>query len=396
MHTRYILRTIVSPALGLILLAGCAPSAPASPPVSQPPPAPATSAPQSSAPQSAAPTLTIAAPAPTAAATPASLTTVHVAHIPILAMVPMYLADDLGFYAKRGIKNEYTEGNPFDLMSVQSKGDIDVNIPGTSAAFFNAINSGLKVKAVADRMQYHCSSDNMLVIGSRGWDQGIQSIAALKGKRISINARGSGTNRLLDELLHRNNMTEADLGQVLVLGYPDTVNALKTGALDAGWLSEPLAAQVILDGSAKRLTTAHEIFPGQELGLFVYSEQFTNRDNGTPAKQWLSAWLEGVRYYMNPANKAQILKTAQKWTKVDESVLSAMYGTDQWPLMDPNGDLDANTMATQDGVWYLDNKFIDRIPEPNEFYDNRAIKAAQGEVGVVPVDWSCGGITRLS
>ncbi len=311
-------------------------------------------------------------------------------------MVPMYLADDLGFYAKRGIKNEYTEGNPFDLMSVQSKGDIDVNIPGTSAAFFNAITSGLKVKAVADRMQYHCSSDNMLVIGSQGWNQGLQSIADLKGKRVSINARGSGTQRLLDELLHRNNMTEADLAQVVVLGYPDTVNALKTGALDAGWLSEPLAAQVMLDGSAKRLTTANEVFPGQELGLFVYSDQFMNRDNGNLAKEWLAAWLEGVRYYLNPANKAQVLKTAQQWTKVDESVLNAMYGTDQWPLMDPNGDLDATTMATQDGQWYLDNKFIDRIPEPSEFYDSRAIKAAQSEVGVVPVDWSCTGVTPLS
>src|ERR1700754_2057732 len=72
-------------------------------------------------------------------------TTVRMSYVNVVAMAPLYAAEEEGFFAKHGIKNEYTIApNPYNLLPAQSQGEIDVNIVGTSAAYFNAHNQGLK------------------------------------------------------------------------------------------------------------------------------------------------------------------------------------------------------------------------------------------------------------
>ncbi|HBY92341.1 MAG: ABC transporter substrate-binding protein [Ardenticatenaceae bacterium] len=341
---------------------------------------------------SAQPTQASAQPTEAAAG---DLTTVTMAYVPIVALGPLYLADELGYFAKRGIKNEYTtNANPYDLLGVQSQGKLDANIVGTSAAFFNAINSGLKVRAVSDRMQYRCSSDNMLIVRSSLYDEGVKTPADLKGKKIAIIARGSGTEYWLSLILSKENMKLSDV-EIVTLSYPDTVNALKTGAIDAGFVAEPLTVQAIRDGTAKRIIAMHQVLPGQQLGEMIFSQEFTARDGGKWAQAWLAAWLEGVRYYLDPANKERVIQTVSKWTRVDEGIIRELYGTDQWPWMNPNGDLDTEYIAANDGKWMLENKLIEKLPPASEYYNDGPLKAAQNELGRVEVKRDCASVPPL-
>jgi NitT/TauT family transport system substrate-binding protein len=316
-----------------------------------------------------------------------SAATVTVNALNIVSLAPLFVAQDKGFFAEQNITNTYTTNDIYSTLSVQSQGSIDVNIPGLGGAFFNAVNQGLKIKAVADRNQYRCTSDSMLLAGAKS---GINSPADLKGKKVAILAKGSSTEYWLDLVLQKAGLTQADLGGVVNLTYPDTVNALKTGAVDAGFLTQPLAYQSISDGTAKRLLATYEIAPDEEQGLITMSQKFLD---GSPdvAARWLAGWLKGVRYYLDPANKDEVVSIVAQHTSVPAATVSALYGTDQWPYMDPNGAVDTQTAMSDDGKWLVDNKVVGKLPDPSAWYDNTPLTAALKIVGTAPAGKSCSG-----
>ncbi len=319
---------------------------------------------------------------------------VTVNSLPILSLAPMMVADAKGFFTKHNIKVEFSSADIYSRLAVQSQGKLDVNIPGVGGAFFNAVNQGLKLHAVADRQQYRCASDNLLLARTAAYNAGLKSVKDLKGKKVAILGRGSSTEYWLDRALAAEGMNQSELGGIVTLGYPDTVNALKTGAVDAGFLVEPLAYQLIQDGGAKRLLAMHQVAPNEEQGLITMSDQFI-KERPDVAARWMAGWLEGVRYYENPANRKDVVSIIAKATKVPEATIDTLYGTDQWPYIDPNGNVDTATVISQDAKWLLDNKVITKIPATADWYDSSIVKAAQKIVGKVSVSRDCASIKKL-
>lgn len=333
--------------------------------------------------ESSAPSSSAGAGASGSAATGGATVTVNALNI--VSLAPLFVAQDKGFFTKQGITNEYSTNDIYSTLSVQSQGSIDVNIPGVGGAFFNAVNQGLKLKAVADRNQYRCTSDSMLVSAASA---GITSPADLRGKKVAILAKGSSTEYWLDLVLQKAGMTQADLGGVVNLTYPDTVNALKTGAVDAGFLTQPLAYQAIADGVAKRILATYEIAPDEQQGLITMSQDFLDKSPDVAAR-WLAGWLEGVRYYQDPKNKDDVVSIVAAHTSVPAETVAALYGTDQWPYMDPNGTVDTKTAMNADGKWLVDNKIVENLPDPSAWYDDAPLTAAIKLVGSAPAGNSC-------
>lgn len=320
--------------------------------------------------------------------------TVTVNYLPILSMAPLFVAEEKGFFADRGITNEFSTADIYSRLAVQAQGELDVNIPGVGGAFFNAINQGLDLRAVADRQQYRCTSDNLLLVRQDLYDQGVTSPEDLAGKKVAIIARGSTTEYWLDKLLESVDITQDDLGEIVTLSYPDTVNALRTGAVDAGFLVEPLAYQLLQDGTAERIIAMHEIVPDQEQGLITMSGQFID-ENPDVAAAWLAAWVEGVRYYSDPANQDEVVDIISQWTEVPVEQIAPLYGTDQWAYANPNGFVDTDTVVDQDGQWLLDNGVIEELPDVETWYDDGPITQAIDELGEVDATRSCDSVPEL-
>ena len=320
--------------------------------------------------------------------------TVTVNTLPILSLAPMMVADAKGFFTKYNIKVEFTNADIYSRLAVQSQGQLDVNIPGAGAAFFNAINAGLKLHAVADRQQYRCASDNLLLARTAAYESGLKSVKDLKGKKVAILGRGSSTEYWLDLILQKEGMSQSDLAGVATLGYPDTVNALKTGAVDAGFLVEPLAFTLLQSGEAKRLLAMHQVAPNQEQGLITMSDKFV-KERPDVAARWMAGWLEGVRYYSNSANRKEVVSIIAAGTKVPEATINSLYGTDQWPYVDPNGDVDTAVVLSDDAKWLLANKVVTKMPATPDWYDSSVVNAAQRIVGKVPVSRDCSTIAPL-
>lgn len=319
---------------------------------------------------------------------------VSVNSLEILSLAPMMVADEKGFFEKHDIEVSFDDADIYSRLAVQSQGKLDVNIPGVGGAFFNAVNEGLNLRAVADRQQYRCASDNLLLAGTKAYDAGLTSVSDLAGKKVAILAKGSTTEYWLDRALEDAGMTQDDLGQVVTLGYPDTVNALKTGAVDAGFLVQPLAIQMIEDGDAHRLLAMNEVAPDQEQGLITMSGKFID-ERPDVAARWMAGWLEGVRYYEDPANRDDVVKIIAERTKVPAKTIDKLYGTDQWPYMDPNGEVDTDTVMNEDAKWMVDNDVVSEVPKPDDWYDDSVVKAAQDIVGRVPVERDCASVQKL-
>jgi NitT/TauT family transport system substrate-binding protein len=319
---------------------------------------------------------------------------VKVNALQIVSVGPLFVAEDKGFFEAQGIKNEYTDADIYAQMALQSQGNLDVNIPGLGGAFFNAINEGLKLRAVADRNQYTCTADSLLVVRTEQFDAGVDSVKELEGKNVAILARGSSTEYWLSRALADEGMTLDDLGTLTTLGYPDIANALKTGAVDAGFLAQPIGYSVLADGTAKRLLATHEIVPDQEQGLITMSDKFID-ESPEVAARWLAAWLEGVRYYLDPANRDEVVQIIAENTSVPVETVDALYGTDQWPYMNPNGRVNTATAMDEDGAWLLENQIVESLPSVDEWYDDSIVTAALDLIGEVDAERDCNAVERL-
>ncbi|PVW02176.1 hypothetical protein DEA06_15995 [Microbacterium sp. Gd 4-13] len=319
---------------------------------------------------------------------------VRVNSLNIVAMGPMFVAQEKGFFAEQGIENTYTDADIYAQMALQSQGNLDVNIPGLGGAFFNAINQNLNLSAVADRNQYKCTADSLLVVRTEEYDNGVDSVADLAGKNVAILARGSSTEYWLSRALEEEGMTIDDLGALTTLGYPDIANALKTGAVDAGFLAQPIGYGVLADGTAKRLLATYEIVPDEQQGLITMSQKFID-ERPEVAARWMAGWLEGVRYYLDPANRDEVVQIIAEGTSVPVETLDALYGTDQWPYMNPNGAVDTETAMDEDGAWLVENGIVDALPEVDQWYNDSIVNAALEIVGEVEDTRSCSDVTPL-
>jgi len=307
------------------------------------------------------------------------LTTVKTTYMNILALAPLFAGEEAGIFEKNGIKNEYENVNLYEALPLIAQGRQDVGIMAASAAFYNAINQGQQVVAVADRLTYDCSSDNKLVVRKELFDQGVKTYKDLEGKTLAILGEGTATQYWNDKLADENGMSADSFKSIKELGYPETLTALETGGVDAGYLAEPLLSQAIEKGVAEPIIPMYEVVPGDDVGFMIYSKKFAD-ENPETAQAWMKSWLESVRYYLDPANKDAVVAAVSKWTEIPEESLAAMYGTDSWPWMNPNGavNVDGPERAMD---WMLERKFIETAPETSAWYDEQFVTSAVEELG---------------
>lgn len=83
-------------------------------------------------------------------------------------------------------------------------------------------------------------------------DSGIEGLADLKGKRVSVGAPGSGTEVMNKDVFGAVGMGYDQFASTARLSYAETTNAMKNGNLDAGSLSVGLGASALLDLASTR------------------------------------------------------------------------------------------------------------------------------------------------
>lgn len=164
----------------------------------------------------------------------------------ILDMLPMYVAQQEGFFEKRGLSVELIPaGSPPERDQLVTTGQADGMINEISGTlYFNKD----KVQAQIVRYARAATLDTHLFSVLASKKSGITTPAELKGKSIGI-SDGTIIAYLTDRMLAKEGLQAGDFKTVSVPNLSDRMALLNSGELDAAVLPEPLTSLALQQGA---------------------------------------------------------------------------------------------------------------------------------------------------
>jgi len=239
-------------------------------------------------------------------ATPAAPTTIRVALLPVLDVLPMVVAQEEGLYEKHGLIVE--------IIPVSSAPERDQLIAsGQTDAIMNELTSVMflnqeKIQVQAVRYARTATADQALFSIMAGKDSGITNVQGLKGQPIGI-SQGTVIEYLTDRLLTAEGFTAADINYVSVPKIPDRMSLLSSGELKAATLPEPFVTLSKQEGAVTALDdTAH---PEYSFSIITFSKAFIDA-NPEGVKAFLAAVEEAVEMINKDPQKYSNVMVEQK------------------------------------------------------------------------------------
>jgi NitT/TauT family transport system substrate-binding protein len=302
---------------------------------------------------------------------------VRVGYVPVLVYSPIFIAMEKGYFREQGIE---TVATPFtggsDILAQTSSGNLEVGLSGLGASALNAFQRGLDLRIVSSQHTESPPLATPLVVAKKKFDDGtFKNVAALKGKRVAINAKGTGTEYWLQAALAKNGLKMNDI-ELTALAFDQVAAALNGGSLDAGMLGEPLATLAESQGLIHRLS---DDFLNNAQGTVIFYNLKWGRENAGIADRWLAAWLRGARDldnggYARDENAAII----EKYTKTPAATVKVAKA----PRHEPNGTLNLADMRAQQEYFLTSGSLTYAAPlDLNNLIDTDFAERAVGIIG---------------
>jgi NitT/TauT family transport system substrate-binding protein len=262
--------------------------------------------------------------------------TVTVQLVRSIAQAPYYIAVGKGYFDKEGIKVESSDvRSALDTVAPLATGRLDVSIGAATAGFFNAAHQGFDLRVVAALGIQGPVMATQPLIRKALWDDGtIRSAKDYRGHKVAINAPGDITEYFLSLMAEKYNMAWKDMN-VTPLGFAEQFVAFKNGAIDAGFLPEPLSTTAQMAGAAVLNKTDAGVGEGTITTFVFFGTKFMH-DRPKVALDFLRALVRGGRdaqgpYLKDPAIAGSIAQ--QTGLKLEAVERSTPY------VIDPNLDI---------------------------------------------------------
>lgn len=304
-------------------------------------------------------------------------TEVTFGYVPVSIFAPVFIAKEKGYFAEQGldVTLQPLPGGS-DMVALTATGEFDAGIGGAGPAFWNAIDAGLPLTVIAPGHAEGNPVATPLMISKDACESGaIAGVADLKGKKVSVNARGA-TEYWLSQALGTAGLTMDDI-ELQTLAFPDAVAALGSGAIDAAMVGEPLATAAEQQGLAVRLLSD---FPVQDVQpTIIFGNARFLEKNPEAASALVAGYLKASREMMaggfaDPANLAII----EQYTGVPAALVAAavrpVYSTDG--AIDLEGLQKLQAFFRERGQLEYDDDL-----DPATFVDTRYVDAALAALG---------------
>ena len=212
--------------------------------------------------------------------------------------VVFYIADKKGYFKQEGLAVNFT---PFDsaakMVAPLGAGQLDIGGGSPSAGLYNAVESGIDIKIVADKGSTPAGYgfQPLLVRKDLVTSGRFKTLKDLKGMKIAGSAPGSASTSTLNEALKSAGLKTSDVERVF-MAFPQHVPALQNKAVDAAMTTEPSATRAVQSGAAVRVMGDDAIYPDHQLAVVLYSGQFI-KQNPDAARRFMRAYLKGARDY---------------------------------------------------------------------------------------------------
>jgi ABC-type nitrate/sulfonate/bicarbonate transport system substrate-binding protein len=230
--------------------------------------------------------------------------------------LPLFAAQTKGFFARRGLEVELKIAPTSDEMR---NGLAEGRYQIVHGAIDNAVAMAETAKA------------DIAVIngGDNGWNQlivqaDIGAVADLRGKTVIVDAPNTAYALQLYELLARSGLKKGDYEVKAVGATFRRLEAIRDDrSIAASMLNPPFSTLAEKAGLKSMGSAVKAIGPYQATGGFVM--QAWAKANEDTLVKYLQAYIEGVRWTLDPANKEQAIRLLMERLKLPEDVATQAY-----------------------------------------------------------------------
>ncbi len=325
----------------------------------------------------AAGAMLLAAVAPAADAAPPQLKVgydvvpLHLA--PIIFRMPEVVPHDGKDYT---IQFTRYSGSALQLQALAT-GELDLAVLAYSSFATGILNAHLPIVGVADVAQDGPGFSTVFAVLDHG---PIHTIADLKGKIIADNGLGGAVDVAARSVLIKHHL-RPDTDVTLIEGkFPAMEAMLKEHKIDVGSFPAAFWALAEAHGGLRQLFLQRDGL-GTTQFLFFATTKSVIAEHRAALVDFLEDYVRGIRYVINPAHRARVLKIIAELTKRPASDFAAwalLPGKDSYH--DPNGLI--NVRALQNNVDQLAQlKVIPAMFDVRSHIDNSLVKAADRRIG---------------
>jgi ABC-type nitrate/sulfonate/bicarbonate transport system substrate-binding protein len=278
--------------------------------------------------------------------------------------LPMFVAQAKGLYAKRGLNVDLKfTPNSDELRNGLAEGRYQI----AHAAVDNAF--ALKDKANVDIVVVigGDNSFNHLIVQSD-----IASLADIKGKTVVVDAVNTAYAFQLYEMLRQKGLNKGDYEIRSVGGTGSRLEAMvKDKAMAAAMMNPPFSIRGEKAGLKDMGTAAAAVGAYQGGSAFVLRDW--GKANEDALVKYLQAYVEGLRWALDPKNKAEAVALLVERLKLPEDIATLAYDSTK---NDFNRD-GAVDMAGVNNVLKLRARFEGGTPaSPDKYFDLSYYKKA--------------------
>lgn len=258
----------------------------------------------------------------TSAASGASGTkTVRIAYIPALGTLPIQVAREQGFFEKRGIEIEATEGSDIAAWTPALGKQFDIALSSPSL-MLSAAGRGLPVQVISGLQGGDAEHRNGVMISK----QPIKSLKQLEGERVGQISVGGGNYDALRYLLKKDGV-DPDKVRTQATPIPTMVDQVKAGQLYAaipaapfffGAEKEGLALANYDIGAAAVSAATDGKVTSTPVGFLVSTKEYIGKNEETAA-EFRDALKEAIEFI--DANPEKANEITLKWLKLPPALL---------------------------------------------------------------------------
>jgi len=229
-----------------------------------------------------------------------------------------------------------------DIIAPMAAGDLQVAGGGLSLAVLNAIDRGVRIRAVADKGSSRAGFQFTQMPMRRDLlDSGeVRQIADLRGRRMAVSTLRASGEAIMSQMLAQGGLGVDDV-ELVPMGYPDMIVALGNRAIDGGVLIEPTLSAAFSRGVAASwdpgmISTAYG--GTYQAAMLFFNEQLASQPD--LARRFMLAYLQGVRLYNDGFVKGQgrdeVVQVLIESTQIKDP---AAYQQMQMAALDPDGQI---------------------------------------------------------
>jgi NitT/TauT family transport system substrate-binding protein len=230
-------------------------------------------------------------------------TTLKVSYVPYVGAAPFKLGIDKGFFEKRGLQIQESEGPaPAPIMAQVTSGQLDIGFT-TIPALIAAVSGGAPLQAVSafDGIIDPDNPQGAILVKA---GSGINSPKDLEGKKVGVVALQSELDVLLHEVVRRDGGDQEKVQSVQV-PFPEMLAALKADRVDAVVNVEPFLTLARQEGGFEAISFPEvEVVPNRAVTAFVASKDFI-AENPDVIEKFKAAMNESLAYADSHPEEAQ-------------------------------------------------------------------------------------------